>query len=129
MLYLDCQKNHYEVDLLGESTFKTIPYSSWIKNNTQQKPNKQKLYKKDLLPLIEKENLTDNINLSSPPNNDSKYTINYVSNLHDPLDTIPLSIKEIENNFLAITEKITFELLQKHQNLDPVIRQLKSWHK
>ena len=26
-LYLDCQKNHYEIDLLGTSTFKTIPYS------------------------------------------------------------------------------------------------------
>ena len=37
-LYLDCQKNHYEVDVLGKSTFKTIPYSSSIKNNTQQKP-------------------------------------------------------------------------------------------
>ena len=36
---------------------------------------------------------------------------------------------EIENNFLPITEKTTLELLQKHQNLDPVIRQLKSWHK
>ena len=36
---------------------------------------------------------------------------------------------EIENNFLPITEKITLELLQKHQNFDPVIRQLKFWHK
>ena len=36
-LYLDCQNNHYEVDLLGASTFKPIPYSQWIKNNTQQK--------------------------------------------------------------------------------------------
>ena len=26
-LYLDCQNNHYEVDLLGTSTFKPIPYS------------------------------------------------------------------------------------------------------
>ena len=26
-LYLDCQINHYEVDLLGTSTFKPIPYS------------------------------------------------------------------------------------------------------
>ena len=26
-LYLDCQNNHYEVDLLGTSTFKSIPYS------------------------------------------------------------------------------------------------------
>ena len=49
--------------------------------------------------------------------------------LYDPLDTIPLSKIEIENIFLPITEKITLELLQKHQNLDPVIRQLKSWHK
>ena len=36
-LYLDCQNNHYEVDLLGTSTFKPIPFSQWIKNNTQQK--------------------------------------------------------------------------------------------
>ena len=36
-LYLDCQNNHYEVDLLGTSTIKPIPYSQWIKNNTQQK--------------------------------------------------------------------------------------------
>ena len=36
-LYLLCQNNHYEVDLLRKSTFKPIPYSSWIKNNTQQK--------------------------------------------------------------------------------------------
>ena len=36
---------------------------------------------------------------------------------------------EIENTFLPITEKIALELLQKHQNIDPVIRQLKSWHK
>ena len=75
------------------------------------------------------ENLTDIVNLSGPPNIDSKNTINHVFNLNDPLDTIPLSKLEIENNFLSVTEKITLELLQKHQNLDPVIRQLKSWHK
>ena len=34
-LYLDCQNNHYEVGLLGTSTFKPIPYSHWIKNNFQ----------------------------------------------------------------------------------------------
>ena len=45
-LYLDCQINHYEVDLLGTSTFKPIPYSRWIKNNTQQKKIKQQLKKK-----------------------------------------------------------------------------------
>ena len=32
-LYLDCINNHYEVDLLGNSTLKLI-YSSWIKNIT-----------------------------------------------------------------------------------------------
>ena len=37
-LYLDCQNKHYELDLLGNSTFKPIPYSYWIKNKTQQKP-------------------------------------------------------------------------------------------
>ena len=79
--------------------------------------------------FIEKENLIDNISSSGPPSNNSKYTINHVFNLHDPLDTIPLSKIEIENIFLPITEKITLELLQKHHNLNPVIRQLKSWHK
>ena len=48
----------------------------------------QKLYKKDLFTLVEKENLTDNINLSDPLNNDLKYAINHVFNLYDPLDTI-----------------------------------------
>ena len=43
-LYLDCQNNHYEIDQLGKFTFKLIPYSSRIKNNTQQKPIKKKLY-------------------------------------------------------------------------------------
>ena len=61
--------------------------------------------------------------------NDSKYTINPVFNLHDPLDTVPLSKVEIEKIFLPNTEKFTLELLQKHQNLDPVVRQLISWYK
>ena len=128
-LYLDCQNNHYEVDLLGTSTFKPIPYSQWIKNNTQQKRIKQHPPKKDHFPLIEKENLTDKINLSGPQTNDSKYTINQVFDLHDPLDTIPLSKLEIENIFLPPTETITISTLKQYQNLDPVIRQLKSWHK
>ena len=123
-LYLDCQNNHYEVDLLGTSTFKPIPYSQWIKNNTQQKRIKQHSHKKDFFPLIEKENLTDKLNLSGPQTNDSKYTINQVFDLHDPLDTIPLSKLEIGNIFLPPTDKITFELLKQYQNLDPVIRQL-----
>ena len=128
-LYLDCQDNHYEVDLLGTSTFKPIPYSQWIKNNTQQKRVKQHSHKKDLFPLIEKEDLTDKINLSGPQTSDSKYTINQVFDLHDPLDTIPLSKLEIENIFLPPTDKITINTLKQYQNLDPVIRQLKSWHK
>ena len=55
--------------------------------------------------------------------------MNQVCNLHDPLDTIPLSKLEIDNIFLPPTEKITLELLKRYQNFDPVIRQLKSWHK
>ena len=68
--YLDCQNDHYEVDLLGTSTFKPIPCSQWIKNNTQQKKIKQQPHKKDLFPLIEKESLTNKINLSGPQPND-----------------------------------------------------------
>ena len=124
-LYLDYRNNHYEVDLLGASTFKPIPHSQWIKNNTQQKRIKQHPHKKDLFPLIEKESLTDKINISGPQTNDSKYTINQVFDLHDPLDTIPLSKLEIDKIFLPPTDKITLELLKQYQNLDPVIRQLK----
>ena len=36
---------------------------------------------------------------------------------------------EIENIFLRITQKTTLELLQKHQSLERVIRQLKFWNK
>ena len=38
-LYLDCQNNHYEFDLLGTSTSKPIPCSHWIK----KKLNKSEL--------------------------------------------------------------------------------------
>ena len=127
-LDLDCQNNHYEIDLLGNSTFKPIPYSSWIKNNTKHKPLRRKIYRTDLLPLIEKENLTDNINLSGLPDIDSKYTKNQVFNLHYPLDNRPLSKLKIENIFLPNTEKLILELLQKYQNLDPMKRELKSWY-
>ena len=67
-----------------------------MKNDTHPKPLKQKMYRTDLFPLIEKENLTDNINLSGPPDNDSNHVINQVFNLHDP--NIPLSKMEIEND-------------------------------
>ena len=53
-LYLDCQNNHYKVDLLGTSTLKSIPHSHWMKNITQQKRIKQHSHKKNLFPLIEK---------------------------------------------------------------------------
>ena len=105
-LYLDYQNNHYEVDILGTSTFKPIPYSQWIKNNTQQKRTKPQSHKKDLFPLIEKESLTDKKNLSGPQTYDSKYTINQVFDLHDPLDTIPLTKLEIENIFSPNRKKI-----------------------
>ena len=52
---------------------------------------KQQPHKKNPFPLIGKENLTDVRSLSGPLPNDSKYTINQVFNLHDPLDTIPLT--------------------------------------
>ena len=45
-LYIVCQNNHYEVDLLSTFTFKPIPYSHWVKNNTQQKRHKQQPQKK-----------------------------------------------------------------------------------
>ena len=57
---------------LEHQLLKPIPYSQWIKNNTQQKRTKQHLPKKDHFPLIEKEDLTDKINLSGPQTNDSK---------------------------------------------------------
>ena len=56
-LYLDCQNNHDEADLLGTSTFKPIPYSQMIKNNPQQKRIKQYSHKKDPFSLIEKEKI------------------------------------------------------------------------
>ena len=83
------------------------------KNNTQQKKIKQQPHKKDILPLIEKENLTDKINLSGPQTKDLKYTINQVFDLHDPLDAIPLSKLEIDNIFLPPTDKITLDFLKQ----------------
>ena len=79
--------------------------------------------------MIEKEKLTDKVKISEPPINDLKHTINQGFDLHDPLDTIPLSKLEVENIFLPPTKKITLQLLQKNQKFDPVIRQLKSWQK
>ena len=59
-LYLDCQNNHFEVDLLGTCTFEPIPYSHWIKSNTQQKKTEQQPHKKDHFPLLEEKVLLIN---------------------------------------------------------------------
>ena len=120
-LYLFCQNNHFEVGLLCTPTFKPIPYTHRIKNNTQQKLNKQQPHKKYPFPLLEKENLTDKINLSGPLLNDSKYTINQVFNLHDQLDTVPLIKDRSRKHFSTKIEK-------NYTNLEPGIRQLKPWH-
>ena len=93
------------------------------------KTNQTKNVQNRLIPFNRKKSLTDNIKLSGPPHNNSKYTINQVFSHHDPLDTIPLSKIEIENIFLSNTEKLKLELLKKHQSLDPVIRKLKSCQK
>ena len=113
-LFLGCQNNHYQVDLLENSTFKPIPYSAWIKNSTQQKPIRQKVFRTDPFLWVEKVNLTKYLGLSGPPDFDPKYTINQVFNLHYPLDNIPFSKTEIENTFLPTTETFTLELYQKH---------------
>ena len=55
--------------------------------------------------------------------------MNQVFDLHGPLDTVSLSKIEIDNIFLPPTDKITLEFLKQNQNLDSVIRQLKSRHK
>ena len=83
----------------------------------------------NLFLLIEKEKMTDKIKLSRPPDLDSKHTINQIFVFHDPLDNLSLSKREIESIFLPVTEKNNTETTTKTQNLDPVIRQLKSWHK
>ena len=57
-----------------------------------------------------------------------KYTVNQVFNLHDPLDTIPLSKLEVKKIFLPPTEKITLQLLRIYQNLDPAITLTNSNH-
>ena len=111
-LYLDCQNNHYEVDLLSTSTFEPISYFHWIKNNAQQKRTKQQPHTNNPFFLIEKENLTDTINLSGPLPNDSKYTINQVFNLHDPLThNTPIKDRNRKhfstNNRKNYTRKIT----------------------
>ena len=73
-------KNHYKVDLLGKGTFKLIPYSSWIKNNTQLKTYQKKPQRNKEFHLIEQEDLMDIISLSGPPDSIQKYTIKKKTN-------------------------------------------------
>ena len=37
--------------------------------------------------------------------------------------------QKLKTSFSPPTDKITINILEQYQNLDPVIRQLKSWHK
>ena len=69
--------------------------------------------------MIEKENLTDKINLSGPPINDSKYTINQVFDFHDPLDTSPLSKIEVENIFYYQQKKLHYSYYKNIKTLIP----------
>ena len=77
------------------------------------KEKNQQPQKKDPFLLIEKENLTDKINLTGPPTNDPKYTVNQVFDLHDPLDTIPLSKLEFENIFFTTNRKSYTTIITK----------------
>ena len=45
------------------------------------------------------------------------------------LTQFPFQNWKLKKKFLPTTDKTTVELLKQYQNLDPVIRQLKSWHK
>ena len=65
--------------------------------------------------MIEKEKLTDKVKISEPPINDLKHTINQGFDLHDPLDTIPLSKLEVENIFLPPTKKNYTTIITKKQ--------------
>ena len=64
--------------------------------------------------------MTDKINLSGPQTNDFLTSMIHLTQF--PYQNSKLTI------FSPPTDKITLELLKPYQNLDPVIRQLKSWH-
>ena len=69
------------------------------------------------------------ISVSGKTVTSQKHTINKIFDLPHLLDTISLHKKEIQKSFLPNTEKLALDLLQKYQILDPVIVQLKFWHK
>ena len=51
---------------------------------TLKTPKLQKLHKKNLLPSIAQENITNKISLHGPPDLNSKHTIIRIFNLQDP---------------------------------------------
>ena len=69
------------------------------------------------------------ISVSGKTVTSQKHTINKIFNLTHLLDTISFDKKEIQKSFLPNTEKLALDFLQKYQILDPVIVQLKFWHK
>ena len=56
-LYLDCQNSHYEVDLIGKSTFKLVLYSHWIKKQYPTKDNPTTTTQKRSFPTNRKRNV------------------------------------------------------------------------
>ena len=54
------------------------------------------MYWKNLFLLVEKENLTDNRNLSGPPDIDSTYTINQILNYINLLITYPFQKRKVK---------------------------------
>ena len=48
-LCLDCQDNHYEVELLGTSTIKPISYTPWIKKLHSKNHSNKNYIKKCIL--------------------------------------------------------------------------------
>ena len=115
--------------MLGNSTFKPIPNSSWIKNITQQKRLEQKCIGQTYS-LKRKKNFTDNINSSGSPDLDWKKKNNN-SSFYSTWTTRKYTLLKNGNRkfFLAATEKRIHDLLQKNRHFDPVNRQLKSRHK
>ena len=67
--------------------------------------------------------------MSGPRESNPKNAIIKIFNLQDTLDNIPLSKNEIQVISLPSTAKFKLQLLQNYQNLDPVIKQSKYWHK
>ena len=81
-----------------------MSYSSWIKK-TQQKSTNQKLFKKILFSLKEKEHLPDSVALPGPPDLISKCTIKTLRQ-YTSLETRNLE-KKFHNNRKNDTRKTT----------------------